>query len=100
MVRVEYKREADASAGRIPKEVLQAFFDILEEWRAKPKLTLPGHYDTHQLRNAPHLWTLKLPRESIPPGWRDYRCVYEWTGSEVNVLRFGTWRNVYQHLPR
>ena len=100
MVHIEYKREADASARQIPKDVLQAFFEILEEWRAKPKLALPGPYDTHQIRNAPNLWTLKLPKESSPSEWKDYRCVYAWTGSEVHVLRFGTWRNVYEHLAR
>lgn len=99
MVHVEYSHEADATAHQIPKDALQAFFDLVEEWRANPKLALPGSYSTHKLRNATNLWTLKLPDELGHPEWRDYRCIYAWTGSEIRVLRFGTWHNIYEHLP-
>lgn len=99
MVHVEVKPEADATARRIPKEALQAYFEIFREWESTPRLKLPGPYVTHRLRNARHLWTLKLTKERGHP-WAEYRCIYLWTGSEINILRFGHWRSVYEHLPR
>ncbi|HLY77190.1 MAG TPA: hypothetical protein VKT21_04845 [Thermoplasmata archaeon] len=99
MVHVEVKPEADSTARRIPREALQAYFDIFVEWERSPRLVLPGSYRTHRLRDTRDLWTLKLTADRGHP-WADYRCIYQWTGSEVNVLRFGDWRNVYQHLPR
>ena len=96
---VEVKPEADATAYRVPHDALQAFYTIFLEWEAAPRLTLPGPCRIHKLRNARNLWTLKLPYDS-DLGWRDYRCIYAWTGTEIHILRFGTWHNIYEHLPR
>lgn len=98
MVHVEVKPEGDATARRVPKEALQAYFSVFLEWEKAARLTLPGSYLAHRLRDTRDPWTLKLTEEHGHP-WADYRCVFQWTGAEVNILRFGHWRNVYQHLP-
>ncbi len=98
MVHVDVKPEADSTARRLPREALQAYYDIFLEWERSPRLSLPGTYLTHRLRNARDLWTLKLTEERTH-AWYPLRCVYQWTGSEIHVLRFGHWRSVYQHLP-
>ncbi len=61
MVHLETTPEADASASHVPREVLQAFTTITDEWAALPVLRLPGAYNTHKLRGSRDLWTLKLP---------------------------------------
>ena len=99
MVHIETTPEADASASRIPREVLREFTAITDEWASLLVLKLPGSYNTHKLRDSRDLWTLKLP-EGTPPPDRDYRCVYQWTGSEIVLIRYGHWKNVYEHLPR
>ena len=99
MVSVEVNPEADATARKIPKEARQGFYDILAEWERTSRLTLPGGYVTHPLRNARKLWTLKLTEDRGHP-WADFRGIYLWTGPEIVVLRFGRWRSIHEHLPR
>lgn len=99
MVAVEVKPEANTSARRIPREALRAYAAIFGEWESTARLKLPGPYLAHPLRNAKNLWTLKLTEERGHP-WVDYRCIYQWDGSEIAILRFGHWRSIYEHLPK
>lgn len=91
MARVGFSPEAVRSFRTLPPTVRAEFAAVISDLASRPRLRLPGEFNTHQLEGARGLWTLKV---------RPFRGIYHWDGHELRFLRFGSRSQIYTNLPK
>ena len=90
MVLVTLTPEGRASFPKLPASTKEGYDQLLLEFAAIQRRTLPGAWNCHQLEGGRGLWTLK-------PG--AFRGVFRWDGREARFVRFGHFTTVYTRLP-